>query len=68
MLSEFWSLFAVGALVVVALFTLTWWLSLKLNNFSFVDITWSYSLAFLAPLYALAGGGHIGPPTTCAKI
>lgn len=57
MLSEFWSLFAVGALVVVALFTLTWWLSLKLNNFSFVDITWSYSLAFLAPLYALAGGG-----------
>lgn len=57
MLSEFWSLFAVAALVVVTLFTLTWLLSLKLNNFSFVDVTWSYSLAFVAPVYALAGDG-----------
>ncbi len=54
---DFWLLIGCGALVVFALFTLTWLLSLKLDNFSFVDITWSYSLAFLAPLYALAGGG-----------
>lgn len=46
-----------AALLVFALFTLTWWLSLRLNNFSFVDITWSYSLAFIAPVYAWMGHG-----------
>lgn len=47
----------IAALLVFALFTLTWWLSLRLNNFSFVDITWSYSLAFIAPVYAWMGHG-----------
>ena len=55
--SDFWSLFGLGALVVFALFTLTWLLSLRLDNFSFVDVTWSYALAFLAPVYAWIGGG-----------
>ena len=54
---DFWFLAACGGVIVVALFTLTWLLSLKLDNFSFVDVTWSYSLAFLAPTYALAGNG-----------
>ena len=54
---DFWFLAACGGVIVAALFTLTWLLSLKLDNFSFVDVTWSYSLAFLAPLYALAGNG-----------
>lgn len=54
---DFLSLIALGALVAFLLFTFTWLLSLRLNNFSFVDITWSYSLAFLAPLYAFAGQG-----------
>jgi steroid 5-alpha reductase family enzyme len=57
MLADFSMLFAIGAVVVGVLFTFTWLLSLKLNNFSFVDITWSYGLLFLAPLYALAGSG-----------
>lgn len=47
----------VAALIVVLLFTLTWLVSLKLNNFSFVDITWSYSLACIAPVYAWLGDG-----------
>ena len=46
-----------AAVTVFALFTFTWWLSVKLKNFSFVDITWSYSLAILAPLYALLADG-----------
>jgi len=54
---DFLTMFALGALVAFLLFTFTWLLSIKLNNFSFVDITWSYSLAFLAPLYAFAGHG-----------
>lgn len=58
MLPEFWSLFGWGALIVVVIFTLTWLLSLRLNNFSFVDVAWSYGLVFLAPLYAIAGSGY----------
>jgi steroid 5-alpha reductase family enzyme len=54
---DFWFLLGIGALVAFVLFFFTWLLSLKLNNFSFVDVTWSYGLAFLAPLYALAGNG-----------
>ena len=57
--SNFWLLFGVGALVVFVLFTFTWWLSLRLDNFSFVDITWSYGLAILAPMYAWLGHGSI---------
>ncbi len=54
---EFWPLIGWGALIVVAFFTATWLLSMKLNNFSFVDIAWSYGLAILVPLYALGGTG-----------
>lgn len=58
MMHDFWFLTAVGTAVAVGLFALTWLLSLKLDNFSFVDVTWSYALAVVAPLYAcLAGGG-----------
>jgi len=57
MMHDFWFLMGMGTVVAFLLFTLTWLLSLKLNNFSFVDVTWSYSLAVMAPLYALLGGG-----------
>ncbi len=54
---DFWFLTGIGAVVAFVLFALTWLLSLKLNNFSFVDVTWSYCLAVIAPIYALLGGG-----------
>ena len=57
MTHDFWFLTGIGTLVAFVLFALTWLLSLKLNNFSFVDVTWSYALAVIAPLYALLGGG-----------
>lgn len=57
MTHEFWLLIGIGAIVAVVLFTFTWLLSLKLNNFSFVDVTWSYALAVLALVYAWLGGG-----------
>ena len=58
MLADFIKLLCLGGMVVVMLFTVTWLLSLKLNNFSFVDITWSYSLASLVPIYVLLGRGQ----------
>jgi steroid 5-alpha reductase family enzyme len=54
---DFWLLTGIGALVAFVLFGLTWLLSLRLNNFSFVDVTWSYALAVIAPVYAWLGGG-----------
>lgn len=57
MTHDFWFLIGIGSVVAFVLFALTWLLSLKLNNFSFVDVTWSYSLAVIAPIYALLGGG-----------
>ncbi len=54
---DFWFLIAIGLAVAVTLFALTWLLSLKLNNFSFVDVTWSYALGVLAPVYVWLGDG-----------
>jgi steroid 5-alpha reductase family enzyme len=51
--SSLLSQIVIGALVAFILFTITWLLSRKLDNYSFVDITWSYSMAVLAPVYAL---------------
>ena len=57
MTHDFWFLISIGTAVAFVLFGVTWLLSLKLNNFSFVDVTWSYALGVLAPIYALLGGG-----------
>ena len=55
---SFWPLLGFGFCAAFILFTLTWLLSLKLNNFSFVDVTWSYSLALIVPWYAIFGKGQ----------
>lgn len=55
--ADFLLLLSLGAGIALVLFTLTWLLSLRLDNFSFVDVTWSYALAFIAPVYAMLGGG-----------
>ena len=52
-MSSLFGQIVIGALVAFILFTITWLLSRKLDNYSFVDITWSYSMAILAPVYAL---------------
>ncbi len=57
---DFWFLAGLGLLIALVLFTATWALSLRLDNFSFVDVTWAGSLALLAPLYGLCGDGYGG--------
>ncbi|MEY4482585.1 MAG: hypothetical protein RL693_37, partial [Verrucomicrobiota bacterium] len=51
-MNAFLPLLGIGAITAFVLFALTWLLSRKWDNYSFVDITWSYSLALLVPLYA----------------
>jgi steroid 5-alpha reductase family enzyme len=53
MITEFWGILCAGGIVVFFLFLITWLISIKINNYSLVDITWSYSLAILVPIYAL---------------
>jgi steroid 5-alpha reductase family enzyme len=48
-----------GAALAFVLFTATWLLSRKLNNYSFVDITWSYSFTVVASLYAAISKGAL---------
>ncbi|MEN3942083.1 DUF1295 domain-containing protein [Prosthecobacter sp. SYSU 5D2] len=47
----------VAALILLALFLLTWRLSIRLDNYSFVDVTWSLAFAPVALWYALAHDG-----------
>lgn len=52
------SIIGIGAAVAFLLFSFTWLLSRRWNNYSLVDIIWSYSLALLVPLYALLTVGN----------
>lgn len=47
----------VAALILFVLFFATWWLSVRLDNYSFVDVTWSLAFAPVAAWYAVAGEG-----------
>lgn len=46
-----------AAVILLAMFLITWWLSVRLDNYSFVDVTWSLSFVPVAVWYALAGEG-----------
>jgi steroid 5-alpha reductase family enzyme len=47
----------IAALILLMLFVLTWALSVKLNNYSFVDVTWALAFAPVAAWYAVSGEG-----------
>jgi steroid 5-alpha reductase family enzyme len=46
-----------AALILTALFLLTWRLSVLLDNYSLVDVTWALSFAPVAVWFALSGSG-----------
>lgn len=52
-----WSLFGWAGLAALALFTLAWMASVKLDNYSFVDAVWSYTLGVLVLIYAIFSHG-----------
>lgn len=47
------------ALILITLFTLTWRLSVRLDNYSFVDVTWALSFAPVAAWLSLSGQGWL---------
>ncbi len=56
---EPWITLILAALLLALLFLVTWRLSVKLDNYSFVDVTWSLSFAPVALLLACVGGGWL---------
>lgn len=48
-----------GGCLMICLFSGTWWLSRKLDNYSLVDVAWSYGLLLLLPLYAAVTDGFL---------
>jgi steroid 5-alpha reductase family enzyme len=57
-MTDFYNAVLLGSGAMVALFTITWWVSRSMNNWSFVDIAWSYGLAILLPLYLSMTHGY----------
>lgn len=47
----------IGALVLAVAFVLTWILSIRKDNYSFVDVTWAFSFTPVALVYGLFGSG-----------
>ena len=47
----------IAAVILIILFVFTWWLSVKLDNYSFVDVTWSLAFTPVAIWYAMSGLG-----------
>lgn len=47
----------VSACVLLIIFLGTWFLSIRHNNYSFVDVAWSLSFAPVVLIYGLLGGG-----------
>lgn len=56
-MDTFWLLLAIEVVVAAFLFVFTWWLSVHYDNYSLVDITWSYSFTLLAVISMVWGGG-----------
>jgi steroid 5-alpha reductase family enzyme len=55
-----WQNIALGAGAAFVIFSITWLLSRRLNNYSLVDVSWSYALI---PLLAIYAAGTAGDPT-----
>lgn len=51
------SLLLTGLAIAVGYFFLTWLISVRIKNYGLLDAAWSYGVAILAPLYAIAGPG-----------
>jgi steroid 5-alpha reductase family enzyme len=52
------SLLLIGLGIAVVAFAIVWAISVRMKNYGLLDATWSYSVAVLAPIYAVLGPGY----------
>jgi len=50
----------IGLALMLAAFAAVWALGVRIRNYSFLDVIWSYGVAILAPIYAAVGPGNPG--------
>ncbi len=55
--SSMFALLGFGTLLCIVSFAIIWALCVRVKNYSFLDVAFSYGLAILAPLYAWNGSG-----------
>jgi len=51
-----WLLIGLG--ILLAFFAIVWAIGVKIRNYSFLDVIWSYGVAIVAPIYAAVGPGN----------
>jgi steroid 5-alpha reductase family enzyme len=51
-------LFLIGLAIAMVYFAIVWAISVRMNNYGFLDVAWSYGVAVLAPLFALHSPGE----------
>lgn len=51
------TLLLIGLAIAMVCFAVTWAISAKIDNYGLLDVAWSYGVAVLAPIYAIAGPG-----------
>jgi steroid 5-alpha reductase family enzyme len=49
----------IGLALMAVAFAIVWAIGVKIHNYSFLDAIWSYGVAILAPIYAVAGPGNL---------
>ncbi|EDY17153.1 protein of unknown function DUF1295 [Chthoniobacter flavus Ellin428] len=49
----------IGLVLMLVAFAMVWAIGLKIRNYSFLDVIWSYGVAILAPIYSAVGPGNI---------
>lgn len=50
---------SIAAIALLALFAAAWWLAVRVDNYSLVDVVWALSFAPVAVFYSLADGGWL---------
>jgi len=51
------SLLATGTTIACGSFFVVWAIGVRIRNYGFLDVAWSYAVAVLAPIYAMWGPG-----------
>jgi steroid 5-alpha reductase family enzyme len=52
------TLLLIGLAIAATYFAVVWAISVRIKNYGLLDVAWSYGVAVLAPIYALAGPGE----------
>ena len=68
MIGSVWGLLLVGLVLASSVMTLLWWLQVRIEDASHVDVAWAALIACAAILYALLADGDVGHRVLAAAL